>query len=138
MRASLLTALLAGSIVLTGCRSAEQEPGDRDVQATETGRALRHVVLFKFKDEATSEQIDEVVEAFRALPDKIDEIHAFEWGTDVSPEGLSQGLTHAFLLTFRTEEDRDAYLPHPAHKEFGQLLRPILDKVTVVDYWAAK
>jgi hypothetical protein len=99
-------------------------------------KVLRHVVLFKFKDTATPEQVKTVVEAFEALPRKINVIRAFEWGTDVSPEKHSQGLTHAFLLTFTSAADRDTYLNHPDHKEFGKLVGPVLDKVTVVDYWA--
>lgn len=99
---------------------------------------LRHVVLFKFKDGTTPEQMRKIEEAFAALPDKIKEIARFEWGTDVSPEKKAQGFTHCFLLTFRTEADRDAYLPHPAHKEFGSLIGPHLDKVCVVDYWTKR
>lgn len=96
---------------------------------------LRHVVLFKFKADATPEQIDRVVAGFRELPSKIKEIHGFEWGTDNSPEQLSKGHTHCFLVTFRSEADRDAYLPHPAHQAFVAVLKPILEDVTVVDYW---
>jgi len=98
-------------------------------------KMLRHVVLFKFKDSATPVQIKEVENAFKALPSKIKEIKGFEWGTNNSPENLNQGLTHCFFLSFESEIDRDAYLPHPAHKEFGKLLGPYLDKVVVVDYW---
>jgi hypothetical protein len=99
-------------------------------------KMLRHVVLFKFKDSATPAQVQEVEDAFKALPSKIKEIKGFEWGTNNSPEHLNQGLTHCFFLSFESEKDRDAYLPHPAHKEFGKLLGPYLDKVVVVDYWA--
>lgn len=99
-------------------------------------KMLRHVVLFKFKDNATAEQVKKVEDAFRALPSKIKEIKAFEWGTNNSPEGLNQGLTHCFFVTFASEKDREVYLPHPAHKEFVTLLQPYLDKATVVDYWA--
>ena len=53
-----------------------------------------------------------------------------------SVQGKAQGFTHCFFLTFATIADRDAYLPHPAHKEFGATLRPHLDKVLVVDYVA--
>src|SRR6185295_2271627 len=98
-------------------------------------KMLRHVVLFKFKDSATTAQIQEVENAFKALPSKIKEIKGFEWGTNNSPENLNQGLTHCFFLSFENEKDRDAYLPHPAHKAFGKLLGPYLDKVVVVDYW---
>jgi hypothetical protein len=100
-----------------------------------THRLLRHVVLFKFKDDTTREQTHQIEAAFRALPSQIDAIHAFEWGTDVSVEGKADGFTHCFFVTFENENDRDAYLPHPAHRAFGAILRPHLDKVLVLDYW---
>lgn len=99
---------------------------------------LRHVVLFKFKDGTTAADVKKVEDAFRALPSRIKEIKAFEWGTNNSPEGLSQGFTHCFFLSFASEGDRAAYLPHPAHKAFGDVLGPHLDKVLVVDYWTKK
>ncbi len=95
---------------------------------------LRHVVLFKFKEGTTPQQIAEVVDAFRALQTKIDTIKGFEFGTDVSPEGKAQGFTHCFFLTFADAAGRDAYLPHPAHKAFGALVGPRLADVLVVDY----
>jgi Stress responsive A/B Barrel Domain len=100
------------------------------------GKVLRHGVLFKFKDTATPGQIKQVEDAFRALPAQIPQVKTFEWGTNVSPENLAQGFTHCFLLSFSSDKDRDAYLVAPAHKVFGQLLTPYLDKVTVVDFWA--
>lgn len=96
---------------------------------------LRHNVFFSFKETSSPEDIQSVVDAFRNLQNEIDGIEDFEWGTNSSPEGLNQGLTHAFTLTFHSDEARDAYLPHPAHKAFGDILGPHLDKVTVVDYW---
>ena len=50
---------------------------------------------------------------------------------------LDQGFTHCFCLTFGSEADRDAYLPHPAHAAFGaQYVRPSVEGVFVFDYWA--
>jgi hypothetical protein len=96
---------------------------------------LRHVVLFGFKETSKPEDVQKIVDAFKELPSKISEIKDFEWGINSSPEGINQGLTHAFLVTFHSDADRDTYLPHPAHKEFVDLLGPHLDKVTVLDYW---
>jgi hypothetical protein len=79
-----------------------------------------------------------VIDAFRALKGKIDVIKDFEYGTDVSTENRAQGFTHCFFVTFADDKGRDAYLPHPAHKEFGALVGPVLDKVLVVDYWVKK
>jgi Stress responsive A/B Barrel Domain len=124
----LLAAITAVALLLSSVISAH--PAEEKV--------LRHVVFFKFKDSATPEQVKQVEEAFRALPSKINFIRGFEWGTNVSPENLNQGYTHCFLLTFASDQDRDAYLIHPSHKEFGKTLTPYLDKVTVVDFWAQK
>lgn len=99
---------------------------------------LRHVVLFKFKEGTSDKKITEIEDAFAALPSKIPQIMSYEAGLNNSPEGLNKGLTHCFLLTFKSEEDRAIYLPHPDHKAFGALLSGHLDDVTVVDYWASK
>ncbi len=99
---------------------------------------LRHVVMFKFKETSSKEDVKKVEEAFRALPSKIKVIKSLEWGTNNSPEGLDNGFTHVFFLTFASEADRAIYLPHPDHKAFGKVLGPHLDKVMVLDYWAEK
>ena len=97
---------------------------------------LRHVVLFGFKAEVTPNEVKAVESAFLALPRQIKCIKRFEWGTDISPEGLQKGNTHCFFLTFTSVKDRDEYLVHPAHKAFGAMLGTKLSTVTVVDYWA--
>ncbi len=101
-------------------------------------RVYRHVVLFKFAETATAEQIAGVVRDFAALPSKIPQIQSFEWGTDISPEKKSQGFTHCFLLTFAGTEELEVYLPHPDHKAFGASLKGLIADVLVVDYWTQK
>lgn len=101
-------------------------------------KLLRHAVLFKFKDTSSSADIKKVEDAFRGLPSKIKQIKGFEWGTNNSPENLNQGFTHCFFVSFASEEDRAVYLPHPAHQAFVEVLKPHLDKVLVIDYWAEK
>jgi hypothetical protein len=124
----LMLAMLSFFTVLAAFTSTTRTFADEKV--------LRHVVLFKFKDTATAAQIKQIEDAFRALPAQIPQVKSFEWGTNVSPENLAQGFTHCFLLSFSSDKDRDAYLVAPAHKEFGALLRPNLDQVLVVDFWA--
>ncbi len=101
-------------------------------------KMLRHAVLFKFKDTSSAADVKKVEDAFRALPSQIKEIADFEWGTNNSPENINQGFTHLFFVTFQSEQDRAVYLPHPAHKAFVEVLKPHLDKVLVLDYWAEK
>mgnify|MGYP001290197250 CR=1 FL=1 len=100
------------------------------------GGKLRHVVAFKFKESATPEDIKKVETEFRNLKKKIKQIQSYEWGMNNSPEGLNKGTTHGFILTFNSEKDRDDYLVHPDHKEFGKLVGPLLADVFVIDFWA--
>ena len=96
---------------------------------------LRHVVLFKYKDSSSPEDVKKVTETFASLYGKIPEVKAFEWGINNSPENLNQGFTHCYMLSFSSDEDLAAYQIHPAHKEFQQVLNPHMEKVFVVDYW---
>ena len=100
-----------------------------------SGSHLRHVVLFGFKTGSSPDRLREIEETLAGLKGSIPEIQSLEWGRDVSPEGKARGHTHCFFLTFKSEADRDAYLVHPDHVAFGQLVRPHVETVTVVDYW---
>jgi lysophospholipase L1-like esterase len=101
------------------------------------GPQVKHVVLFKYTQGTTPEKIKELRDAFAALPSKVPGVVGFECGVNSSPEGLSQGFDHAFILTFRDAAARDAYLPHPAHREFGKLLGGVLETPLVVDFAAS-
>ncbi|MGO8926870.1 MAG: Dabb family protein [Limisphaerales bacterium] len=97
---------------------------------------LQHVVCFKFKTTATAQDIKQVEVAFEALKRKIPQVVTLEWGTNVSKEKRDKGFTHCFVLSFRSEQDRDTYVEHPEHKAFGKLVGPMLDDVFVIDFWS--
>lgn len=137
---NLLFLTLVFAATLTACKQEENVEETKTTmieEETAPEKLLRHVVIFKYKDTATEADIQSVNEAFAALPSKIEEIKGFEYGTNNSPEGLEKGFTHCYLLTFHSEEDRAAYLPHPDHKAFGELLGPFLEDVMVIDYWTS-
>ncbi len=127
MKNVLLAVIFPAAMLLTSFAAQQKEP-------------VRHVVVFKYKQGATAEQIRQVTDAFRELKGKIPGIVSFEHGLNNSPEGKNQGYTHIYLLTFENTQARDAYLPHPEHKKFGELLGKvgILEDVFVVDYLAQK
>lgn len=104
--------------------------------ADEPKRVLRHMVLYKLKDGLEPAEIKEVVDAFAALPAKIDTIVGFEHGTNVSREGKSDGFTHCFVVSFRNEQGLATYLDHPAHQDYVKVVRDRREKVVVFDYWA--
>ncbi len=106
----------------------------------EQKQPVRHIVVFKYKPGTTPDQIKQVTDAFRGLRGKIPGITAFEDGINNSPEGKNQGFTHVYMLTFEDVAARDAYLPHPEHKKFGELLGTlgVVADVFVVDYAQGK
>jgi len=133
-------------LCFTGCKAAS-DCCDTAEACCEDGKApaakghlghLRHVVFFKFKPDTTPEKLKEIEAAFAALPAKIPAMIDFEWGTDVGVESLSQGYTHAYLVTFKDEKGRAEYLPHPDHLKFVDLAKPHFDGVHVIDYVARK
>lgn len=127
----LLACLALVLMIASSDRAESNNQGDKKTM-------LRHVVNFKFKETSSAADVQKVVDGFRGLKAKIPEIASFEFGTNNSPEGLNDGFTHCFLVTFKSEKDRDTYLPHPAHKAFVDVLKPHLDKVMVIDYWAGE
>ena len=121
---SILPGIALSAILLfTGCQNS-------------TNKGMRHIVIFKYKPNATQEQINQVTEAFGELQNQIPGIVDFEHGINNSPEGKDQGFSHVYMLTFEDAEARDAYLPHPEHKKFGELLGQlnVLEDAFVVDY----
>ncbi len=132
MKTIILMAIILGALAINGI--AADATGAKKPR---TG-AVKHMVAFKFKETASKEDIKKVETEFKALKKKITEIRAFSWGLNNSPENLNKGHTHGFLLTFDTEANRDAYLVHPDHKEFGKLVGPLLADVFVLDFTAGQ
>lgn len=131
-----ITALLL-CVSLTGCHTHQKCDNCKKASAMhDTTGVYRHVVAFKFKETTTEAQIAQIIEDFGKLQNDIPEIIAFEHGKNVSPEGLDQGFTHVFLVTFKDKAGLEVYLPHPAHKAFVEKLLPLLEQPFVVDYVA--
>lgn len=95
---------------------------------------VRHIALFQFKEGVTAQKIDECFIALQSMVGRIPGIVSFEHGPYDSPEGLNDGFTHGFTMTFDSPESRDAYLPHPIHEEVKDLVVPCLERVVVFDY----
>ena len=117
-------------------RSSDSDAAEGAATENQSQDLLRHVVVFRFQDNTRPEDIERIEQAFARLPGQIPAIRGFEWGVNNSPEGLNDGFTHCFLVTFADEAGRDEYLPHPAHLRFVEVLKPHLDKAFVIDFTA--
>lgn len=130
MKRAIAVMLIA--VVAAFAIAAKKEEG-KDVTVTkEIG--MRHVVMFKYKEGTSAEDMAKVMRAFLDLKSKVDVIVDVEAGSDVGVENLSKGFQHCFIVSFADAAGRDAYLPHPAHKEFVAFLQPYLEDVHVIDF----
>lgn len=97
------------------------------------GKLLRHVVLFKYKDEVTDAQFEEVGKAFLALPAQIPEIQRLEWGHAIN---ANASYTCCLLVMFSSEADLKVYMEHPAHHAVSAAYDELAEGISIFDYWA--
>jgi hypothetical protein len=95
---------------------------------------VKHIVLLQFKAETTPEQIDQVFDEIMDLSEEIPGIEDYVSGVNNSPEGINQGYTHGFIMTFQDGATRDTYLSHPQHEKVKQHLLSLVDSALAFDF----
>ena len=95
---------------------------------------VRHFGVFQFYPHVTSAEIDETFTAMKSMVGQIPGLLDMEHGPYDSDEGLDDGFTHGFIMTFDSIESRDAYLPHPIHEKVKDLAVPRLERLMVFDF----
>ncbi len=65
---------------------------------------IKHIVFLKFKTETTPEQIDTLFSSLLDLSENINGLEDYVSGVNSSSENLSQGYTHAIVMTFTDEK----------------------------------
>ena len=95
---------------------------------------VKHVALLKFKDGTSEDEINRIFSELMDISENIPGIEDYVSGPNISPEGLSEGYTHGFVMTFSDASARDAYLPHPDHEKFKAGAIPHIEKVLVIDF----
>jgi hypothetical protein len=95
---------------------------------------VKHIALFKFKEATPQEDIDRLFDQLLDVTETVPGIEDYVSGQNSSPEGLSQGYTHAFIMTFHDAEARDTYLTHPDHERIKSMILPVAESALVVDF----
>ena len=92
-----------------------------------------HIVLLEWSPGTPHDVKVSAREMILGFSPKIDGIVSVVEGASVSPERLEDGLDYGFVITFIDAAARDAYLPHPVHVEFAELVWAHSAKVVVYD-----
>ena len=95
---------------------------------------VKHVAFLKFKEGTSEDEIERIFSELMDISENIPGIEDYVSGRNHSPEGLTDGFTHAFVMTFSDANARDAYLPHPDHERFKAAALPHVEKVLVLDF----
>jgi hypothetical protein len=97
---------------------------------------LRHVVMWKFKEEAEGKTKDEnckiIKERLEALPARIPFIKRLEVGINESVSSMSSDMV--LITEFDSQEDLDLYAVHPNHVQVSEYVSKVRTSRTVVDY----
>jgi hypothetical protein len=98
---------------------------------------IKHFGLLQFKPGVSAEQVATCFRELGSLVGRIPGLRDFCHGSYSSPEGLNDGYTHGFIMTFESPAARDAYLSHPEHERVKELVLPWVQRVVVFDFeWA--
>ena len=95
---------------------------------------VRHFGMFQFKEGVTASQLDTCFREMKGMIGNIPGLLGMEHGSYESGEGLNDGFTHGFIMSFDTAASRDAYLPHPEHERVKEIVVPCLERVVVFDF----
>jgi hypothetical protein len=95
---------------------------------------VKHIVLLKFKDGTTEEQIGKFFEEVLDLSETVPGVDDYVSGNNCSPEGRNQGMTHAFIMTFTDVAARDAYIVHPEHERFKTMTLSTVESFLAFDF----
>jgi hypothetical protein len=79
---------------------------------------LEHVVLIRFPEELTADELTWIDGLLGSWPETIGGLTSLKWGLDVS--GRSRGYQFGIVITFASDEAARRYHPHPRHQEFAQ------------------
>ena len=93
---------------------------------------IDHLVLFAVKDDASREDVEDLLSSLAALEDKISSVVDFSVGKDFS--GRAGDYTHALFARFEDREGLQEYLEHPEHLAVVEKLDTHTSGRLVADY----
>lgn len=91
-----------------------------------------HIVMFKFREENKTQNIQQVEKELNALVEKIDELKSIEVGVDFN--GSERAFDLSLYSTFESKDALACYATHPEHLKVVSLIKEVTSGSKVVDY----
>jgi hypothetical protein len=94
---------------------------------------IEHIVLLKWKKEASPEAINTAMTGLRSLKGKVPEVVDLTCGENFSERNKS--YTHGLVVRFKDKAALNTYIAHPEHQHVVQtFINPIREDTIAVDY----
>ena len=93
---------------------------------------INHVVLLKFKAGVKDADINDLEKSLDDLPNKIHEIHTYEFGRDVVRSPRSYDF--ALVALFANVQTLERYQEHPEHRPVLKKIQKLCERVITVDF----
>lgn len=93
---------------------------------------IKHLVLFRFREDAGSAAIDAIIAGLNGLPALIADIRSFQVGRDILRSERSYDL--ALVSDFVDLAALERYQVHPEHQKVVALVKQAASSVVAVDY----
>lgn len=91
-----------------------------------------HIVLFAVKEDASEEDVEDLISSLADLEDRISSVRDFSVGKDFS--GRAGEHTHALFARFEDRDGLTEYLKHPEHLAVVEKLEAHTSGRLVADY----
>jgi coenzyme F420-reducing hydrogenase beta subunit len=92
---------------------------------------IDHLVFVATKDDASTEDVEDLIASIRKLKDTVPGVVDLSVGENFSPR--SGGYTHGIFVRLETAEDLQGYMKHPDHLAVAEKLDALTTRI-VVDY----
>lgn len=93
---------------------------------------IRHIVLFKFKENTSANERAALADALKGLKNKIPLVKDLEVGSDVG--GKSNSYDIALNSLFDNFSDVEEYAVHPNHVEVVKMVKELCESSVKVDF----
>lgn len=93
---------------------------------------VTHIVMVKFKEDCSQEQIVDIKNRLEQLVAYIEPLKSMEVGLNFKASDRAMDLV--LTATFDTKEGLEIYSPHPAHQAVVKSIKELGEYTKVVDY----
>jgi len=93
---------------------------------------IRHICMFKFKEENKKENIEIALDKAQALRE-IPQIKRFEVAVNME-EAPESNYEFTLIFDFESMDDLNSYQKDPKHQKFGNFIKAVREARACIDY----